>query len=219
MERPNDCSPEWNDYVLSLMQPDECLDGKHPFTKSLRRVAEQLIGTIIYSAPEEVFFKTAKDERYEKTVVRYKIIFLDPDGRERTFGDVADVSILNTEALFLAYSTATACTIAEGRTLRKALKLKALAAEEIMGKDAKSVESSVSNATADNIQDAQIKFIDKQCVNLDIDVMKFVNSGKEQYSTILDVSRETAKKMVQQLNKFTNGADVPDELKGYQPWQ
>ena len=56
-------------------------------------------------------------------------------GELRTFAEVADVWHGNTDDLFCAHPVATACTRAEGRALRKALKLRVLAAEELAKKN------------------------------------------------------------------------------------
>ena len=43
-------SPDWNDYVLELFQDKELIDG-NPLVAGLRRVAELVLGPIVYSGP------------------------------------------------------------------------------------------------------------------------------------------------------------------------
>lgn len=119
---------------------------------------------------------------------------------------------------------ATACTRAEGRALRKALKLRVLAAEELAKKDIVSiVQQSVNQQPTDGewnpnekVSPQQVNFIDNKCSQLDIDVMKFVNSGSTNYTSISSVTKDTAKNMIVELNKYQNQtANIPPEAVGY----
>jgi len=52
--RPRYDSPEWNEYVMGLFDEGELIDGKYPNVNSLRRLAELLLGEIIFSGPIRV---------------------------------------------------------------------------------------------------------------------------------------------------------------------
>ena len=191
----------------------------------MRRVAEELLGTIVSSRPAQVWPATDSDCPGRATVVFEIIIDWMDSGQLKTFADVADVWHGNTDDLFCAHPVATASTRAEGRALRKALKVKCLAAEELAKKDIASiVRQTVQKPTDgewrenDPISNPQINFIDAKCKQLDIDVMAFINSGENSYESVQDVSKETASKMLGLLNEYqTKNKSIPKEVEGYQP--
>ena len=67
-----------------------------------------------------------------------------PQADGSTFCDVADSWEGNTDDMFCVYSTATAATRAEGRALRKALRLRVVAAEEVTKKDTAKIAQDIS---------------------------------------------------------------------------
>ena len=80
---PMPTDPKWNDYVLSLFEENELFD-KMPLTNGLRRVAELLMGRIVFSGPSQVFPPQSGNEIGRSTVI-WKIQFEDGS----TFCDVA----------------------------------------------------------------------------------------------------------------------------------
>ena len=52
------------------------------------------------------------------------------------------------------------------------------------------------------------------CKQLDIDMVKFINGGTRQYSSVKDVMYSTALKMIKKLNEYTNEneIEVPKEI-------
>ncbi len=191
-DKPSITSPEWHDYV----------------------------GPINVVAP-------SNDDGPGRATVTYRVTFnWMNSGQMRTYADTADVWHGNTDDLFCAHPVATASTRAEGRALRKALKIRALAAEELSKKD---IVSIVKQRTApkttdgdwnpeDRISSQQIGFIDNKCKQLDISVSGFINSGKNSYSRIDSITKNTASEMIKQLNKYQNGdTSVPEEISGYDP--
>ena len=132
-ERPSMLSAEWNGYVMSMFFDNELIEG-NPICAGLRRVAELVLGPIIQSGPTQVIAATDADGPGRATVV-FEIIF----ASGYTVSEVADVWHGNTDDLFCAHPVATASTRAEGRALRKALKLRCLAAEELAKKDIASI--------------------------------------------------------------------------------
>jgi hypothetical protein len=216
-EAPDYNSTEWSDYVMAKFDRSELIDG-NPICAGLRRVAELMLGSIIESGPEQVFPSTDSNRPGRATVV-YKVVFdWMNTGFLKTYKEVADVWHGNTDDLFCAHPVATASTRAEGRALRKALKIRALAAEELAKKD---IVGIVQATTADwnpedTISNQQVTFINNKCKQLDIDVRKFVNMGSAQYESINDVTRNTAQKMLRQLNDYQQKGSIPKQVQGYE---
>ena len=216
-DAPDYNSTEWSDYVMTKFDKSELIDG-NPICAGLRRVAELMLGTIIESGPEQVFPSTDPSKPGRATVL-YKVVFdWMNTGYIKTYKEVADVWHGNTDDLFCAHPVATASTRAEGRALRKALKIRALAAEELAKKD---IVGIVQATTADwnpedTISNQQVTFINNKCKQLDIDVRKFVNMGSSQYESINDVTRNTAQKMLRQLNDYQQKGSIPEQIQGYE---
>lgn len=218
-------SQEWHDYIMEKFEKRELIDG-NPTCAGLRRVAEDVLGSIIVSRPSQVFPSTDPNGPGRATVV-FEVVFNWMDsGQMRTFSDVADVWHGNTDDLFCAHPVATASTRAEGRALRKALKIRCLSAEELTRK--KDVESIVRESVNagktvdgewnedDSISDPQINFIDAKCKQLDINVLSFINSGSEQYGSINDISKKKASQMLSTLNEYQNKKrKTPNDIMGY----
>jgi hypothetical protein len=220
--RPSMFSDEWNDFVMAHFHRNELIDG-NPICAGLRRVAEFLLGDIVESGPEQVFPAMDGSSPDRATVV-FKVVFnWMNSGQQRVFKEVADVWHGNTDDLFCAHPVATASTRAEGRALRKALKLRCLAAEELAKKDIISiVQESVKKTPTSgeyevdqSISTQQVQFIDTKCKQLDIDVMLFINIGSGDYANISEVTRDSAKKMIKFLNGYQNGEPIQDSIKGY----
>jgi hypothetical protein len=213
-------SVEWDAYVMSLFDSSELSDG-FPKTVGLRRVAELLLGDIISSKPVQVF-PTDGNGPGRATVV-YEVSFLwklertEDKQQIRTYADVADVWMGNSDSLFLGFAVASASTRAEGRALKKALKLKKCSAEELTSTDVAKV---VALECEEKISPDQIHLIDAKCKKLDISVFSFINSGVNKYKRIYDISRDTGGKMIQELSRLTNTrSDISPTLKGYEEWQ
>lgn len=220
-------SEDWNDYVMSKFKKGEQFDG-NPTCAGLRRVADELLGTIVVSRPSQVWPATDTNGPGRATVVFEIVIDWMDSGQLRTFSDVADVWHGNTDDLFCAHPVATASTRAEGRALRKALKIKAIAAEELAKKDIVSiVRQTVEAKPSDGewkedsmISAAQINFIDSRCKALNINVDNFINMGENTYEVISDVSKDTAVKMLKTLNDYQNKSKpIPGDLGDYTHWR
>ena len=221
-DRPSIFSDEWNEYVMAHFKSNELIDG-NPICAGLRRVAELLLGDIVESGPEEIYPATDNNGPGRATVV-FKVVFnWMNEGTYRIFKEVADVWHGNTDDLFCAHPVATASTRAEGRALRKALKLRCLAAEELAKKDivdivqqaVKQTPTSGEYEANKNISSQQVQFIDNRCNQLDIDVVRFINIGENTYSSINEVTKDNAKKMIKVLNTYQNGNEIPEKVKGY----
>lgn len=224
MEQPEDSkpipdylSPDWHDYVMSQFAPDELVEG-FPNIAGLRRISEILLGPFSYSKPTQIFPQTT--EGPPRATVVYEVSYPDFMGSgSRIFGDVADVWVGNTDNIFAAFAASTACTRAEARCFRKALRLKVCAAEELpkldISKEVNAVVAS-TNEEAGRISEEQILFLNKKCKDLGIDVFAFINSGENKYRSISGVTREIAAKMIKRLGEYKKDkASIPEEIKGY----
>lgn len=210
--RPSMNSPEWHDYVMKQFQPDELVEG-NPTTEGLRRVVSLLLGNIIQSRCHCVM-APSHENNYASTVEHTVVIDFDDGlgGDQRTFTEIADVNDRNCDSVFRQFASATASTRAEGRALRKALKLKhVIAAEENAG------DANNDHTDFVPINSQQINVINHLCKKNDINVIKFINIGANKYEKIEDVSYSSAVKMVGVLNEYTNDkSKIVGHIKGYQ---
>ena len=216
--RPTD--PEWNDYVLGHFEKNEMFE-KMPLCNGLRRVAELLMGRIVFSGPTQVFPPQGGNEIGRSTVV-WRIEFEDGSA----FSDVADSWEGNTDDMFCAFSTATAAR-AEGRALRKALRIRVVAAEEVTKKNtaaiAKSISLTKSIASTEGEYNDSERMTEKQenfignikCKQLNVDVVKFF---KEVLNVDVKkkVNKGQASEAIKKLNEYqATKSLIPDSILGY----
>jgi hypothetical protein len=219
MDGPEPTSVEWNDYVLSLFDESEMYDGR-PLCAGLRRVAELLLGRIVCSRPTQIFPPTSGDEIGRSTVV-WEVVFKDGS----VFSDVADCWEGNTDDAFCVFNTATAATRAEGRALRKALRLKTVAAEEMTKKNTTSIVQSISQSKniategeyddSQRMTDPQANFIDVKCKQLNLNVAEFF---KEVFNVNIKrkVDKGQASAAIQKLNDYQQDKSlIPDSITAY----
>ena len=219
-EGPDPTSPEWNDYVLGLFDESELYDGR-PLCAGLRRISELLLGRIVVSRPTQVFPPTEGDTIGRATVI-WEVVFEDGS----IFSDVADCWEGNTDDTFCVFNTATAATRAEGRALRKALRLKTVAAEEMTKKNTASIVRSISQTKAmeategeyddsQRMTDPQANFIDVKCKQLNLNVAEFF---KEVFDINVKrkVDKGQASSAIQKLNDFQQDKSlIPDSITAY----
>lgn len=205
---PHILSVEWSDYVMTLFHESELIDG-YPTVAGLRRVAELVLGRIISSKPSMVF--PIQGDGLGRATVVYEVVF-DTENGSVLYSDVADSWVGNTDDDFVAFAVAVAATRAEGRALRKAIKLKKVAAEELAQKPARATEET----NRDTITPNQVNFIDRKCKALNINAVLFINAGERKYTSINQVLTDTASKMIKELNRLDNDRNmIPNEIKGY----
>lgn len=217
-DMPSMLSAEWHDYAMTLFHENELIDG-HPLVAGLRRVAELVLGTIVFSGPTQVFPVQREDHHGRATV-----IFTVQFANGIKYAEVADSWEGNTDDMFCAFAVAIASTRAEARALRKALKIKGVAAEELTKKDTAKIVREISNTKASSegeyneqnrMSDAQYNFIDVKCKQLNINGQKLfknfnVDSGRK-------VSKKVASDLIDALNDYQRDKNsIPKELLGYQ---
>jgi hypothetical protein len=134
-----------------------------------------------------------------------------------SISEVADASDLNTEFPYSLYPTATAATVAEGRALRKTLRLKTVAKEEIMRPDDKMIAiQQEADKAASPITDSQRIIIPKMCSQLNIDTTKLLKSLNKPTSIDL-LNYSDAQDIVLKLHSYTKtvaegGEIIPEDL-------
>ena len=220
-DAPSMLSPEWSKYVLSLFDGSELIDG-NPLVAGLRRVAEIVLGPVIFSGPTQVF-PAQRDDHHGRATVVFTVEF--ENGMR--YSEVADVWEGNTDDMFCAYAVATASTRAEGRALRKALKIRGVAAEEITRKNTaeivRTASQTASNESTDGdfnesarMSEAQHNFIDVKCRQLNV-------SGKDLFKQIFQadagrkVSKKVASDIIDQLNEYQRDkTSIPESITGYE---
>lgn len=219
---PSMLSPEWHDYAMTLFTESEMVDG-HPLVAGLRRVAELVLGPIMFSGPTQVFPVQREDHHGRATVI-FSVEF----ANGMRYAEVADSWEGNTDDVFCAYAVAIASTRAEARALRKALKIRGVAAEELTKKDTAKIVRDISNTKTasegeyddqSRMSDAQYNFIDVKCKQLNIDGEKLfarfgVDSGKK-------VSKKIASEIIDSLNDYQRDkSSIPQDIIGYkQEWR
>tara|TARA_R110002110_G_scaffold16785_6_gene72241 strand:+ start:927 stop:1700 length:774 start_codon:yes stop_codon:yes gene_type:complete len=215
---PSVTDPGWNDYVMSKFIDKELYDG-NPLVHGLRRVAELVIGPIVRSGPTQVF-PPQRDDHHGRATVVFTVEF----ENGMIYSEVADCWEGNTDDMFCAYAIATASTRAEGRALRKALRIRAVAAEEMTKKDTAkivrdlSAKKEVSDGGYDDssrMSDAQHNFIDVKCRQLGV-------NGALLFTTVFNVdnnrkiTKKVASDIIDTLNEYQRDkTTIPEAILGY----
>jgi hypothetical protein len=206
----------WNDYVLSHFTDEEKFNGS-PTVDGLRRITELLIGEIIGQQTVVVQAPVGEDKR--ATVVH--TITLRCGDTYKNFDGAADVYWGNCDKPFHKYPVSTAETRAEGRALRRALKLrKIVAAEELseaaLQDDPKPVTTNVEEMITQN----QINFLEIMCKNdnrgLNINIKKLVNKMYPDVHNIRGLRHSESLAINKQLSTYQQAKDtIPGDIIGF----
>lgn len=207
---------EWTDYVLGFLSEDEKIQG-NPTTDGLRRIFEVAMNCEIVESLSTVVQSPEPNNEKRATVVHSLTFVLnDKDSDEitktKTVNGAADVYWGNCDKIFRNHPVAVAETRAEGRALRRALRLrKVVAAEEL-------VENMEDDPTGDNVNklsNNQLNFIDVLCKRLDIDPYKYLeNIGLP--TNIDELNHENGVSIIRQLSSYQQDtSNIPDTIQGY----
>lgn len=208
---------EWTDHVLSLLSEDEKIQG-NPTTDGLRRVFEKAMNCTIIESTSDVVQSPQPSNEKRATVIHSLSYYINDNSLDdalkiRTVNGAADVYWGNCDKVFRNHPVAVAETRAEGRSLRRALRLrKVLAAEEV-------VESTEDDIGADNvtkITNNQINFIDVIAKRLDIDVLAIIKNLGINQDNVKNILHEDALRVIRELSSYQQKVDdIPENIKGY----
>lgn len=205
--RPAYTLPDWTESVLKQLEPTEYVkthDNKiRPKCDGLRRIFDHVMGTIINSTP--MILQCPSPANNNRAVVLYTIQYIRPDGDAFTISEGADVYAGNTSSPYCNYAVATACTIAESRALKKALKLVNVTTSE-------EISSAAPVNMVELSTELQRNAIQTISERLDIDVGKLMKHMKIKASNFDDLSQDDAANVMMQLNAYNKGPDKGGEL-------
>ena len=217
MEKPSIHSVEWTDYVLSLLEEDEKIKG-NPTTDGLRRIFEVALDCVVVAADSDVVQAPSPENEKRATVVHKLSYVLNnettpEESKYRSVSGTADVYWGNCDKIYRNHPVAVAETRAEGRALRRGLKLKkVVAAEEI----AENIEDHPDSDTVSKITNNQINFIDVLGKRLDIDIIKLLDKLAYSNDNIYNIEHSQAIEVSKLLSSYQqNIASIPEDIKGY----
>lgn len=211
-------SIEWSDYVLGLLCDDEKIKG-NPTTDGLRRIFEKALNCTIIGSLSNVVQSPDPHNEKRATVVHSLTYVLNdrdlsPEFKTKTVSGAADVYWGNCDKIYRNHPVAVAETRAEGRALRRGLKLrKVVAAEEI----AENIEDDPNGLNVDRISDQQINFIDTLAKRNNINIKELMVDLSIDSNNIRGVGHEEAVTIIQQLSKYQqNIGELSPRLIGYE---
>lgn len=208
----------WTDYVLGLLSDDEKISG-NPTTDGLRRIFEIAMNCKVLVSSSNVVQTPDPNNEKRATVVHTIIYHLNdtsPDTSHLntiTVDGAADVYWGNCDKIYRNHPVAVAETRAEGRALRRALKLrKVVAAEEL----AKEIDDNPDHNSVSKISNNQINFIDVMAQRLNINVVKLFSNNQLPVDNIYTISHDDAVNIIRLLSKYQqNISEIVEDIMGY----
>jgi len=212
-------SLEWNDYVLGLLSEDEKIDG-NPTTDGLRRIFEIALDCTVTDSSSSVVQSPSPENEKRATVVHSLTFVLNKEGgienplNVRSVSGAADVYWGNCDKIYRNHPVAVAETRAEGRALRRGLRLrKVVAAEEL----AKNIEDDPNGDSVGRISEQQINFIDVMAKRSNINIKELLLDMSIDPTNIKSISHDAAVGIIRELSKHQqNLNDIPSKLVGYE---
>jgi hypothetical protein len=216
-KKPSINDIEWTDYVLELLSDDEKIKG-NPTTDGLRRIFEVAMNCSITQSLSEVCQSPDPNNGNRATVVHSLTYILKDSGLDSPFNTItvngaADVYWGNCDKIFRNHPVAVAETRAEGRALRRGLRLrKVVAAEEI----AEEIEDDIDGHNAGKISNNQLNFMDVLCKRLDINAAKYLESMD--LSVDIDkLDHNNGVSIIRKLSSYQQDtSNIPETILGYE---
>jgi hypothetical protein len=206
---------EWTDHVLSFLTDDEKIMG-NPTTDGLRRIFEKVMDCQIIESESTVVQSPSRENEMRATVQFTLIFKLNVSTTafidSRSVSGCADVYWGNCDKVFRNHPVAVAETRAEGRALRRALRLrKVVAAEEIV----EEIEDHVDGFTVNKITNNQINFIDVMAKRLNINIQKLTLQLDINEENIYNITYEDAVKISTKLAEYQQSNNIPEDIIGF----
>jgi hypothetical protein len=213
---PNINDPEWSDHVIGLLLDDEKIKG-NPTTDGLRRIFEVALNCVIIDSSSDVVQSPDPNNEKRATVVHSLTYILNdealtPETKLRHVNGAADVYWGNCDKIYRNHPVAVAETRAEGRALRRGLRLKkVVAAEEL----AENIEDDVMGDNVSRISDNQINFMDVLSQRLNINMIEmFGLLGFDK--NIKALKHYHGETILRELSKYQQSVDsIPENILGY----
>lgn len=203
----------WTKFILSDLDTSELMKGR-PTANGLRRMLEKHVGPIISTNVQVVQTPTPENERRASVV--YTMTYFDGElNHERTISDAADCYYGNSSEPYVRHTVATATSMAEGRCLRKALRLNIVTAEETLETDQNEIDLAESLQPA---KDSQKIAIENMCVKLGINCAAMITYFEPDRKMNMDIlSYKDAQFILNNLVAYSRGPDkggkiIPEEI-------
>ena len=207
-QRPQEYDPEWSEYLLDQLSDSELINGA-PTVDGLRRITEKCFGEILESKSNIIETPTSQNNQRCTICHTLKIVKYGSANPISVDGCV-DVLYHKTPYPFKDHLVATADTRAEGKALRRALKIRVVTAEELQNEDEENALSS-----DELVNDQQILALNQLCKRLDISVISLV-TGEYKVKTINDLRNLEGRLLISKLSEFQRTPqDIPKTYIGY----
>lgn len=203
---PDKHSIEWTDYVLKQLTEEEKVEG-NPTVDGLRRIIEPVLECTVIEN-RSCIIQTPTPENNGRATVKVDITIGFEDSTKIIVSGCADCYEGNSDRKFGKHPVAMAETRAEGRALKKLLKLKkVVSAEEIAQEE---VEDDPKYITM-----SQIRFLENVSQNkVDINLAKFIKKYIPDVTNVDNIPYQNAQELCKMLGTFEN-TGVSEELKGF----
>lgn len=215
---------DWTQKVLDELLPNEKVKTARkdfpyaPKAVGLRRVFEKFIGQII--STDVRIIQVPEATNGQRCTAVYEIVYAPYHDNSQLFKitDAADCYPGNTAAPYCKYPVATATTIAEGRALRKGLRVNVLTIEELSSApEEQQAESDGELRMANLASPNQQHAINLACNKLGINIDKLLPTLNIQ-SAIAMITSDEAQTILRELNAYqrglkNGGKDVLDAIR------
>ena len=206
---PSDYDQEWSEFLLDQLADNELINGA-PTVDGLRRITERFFGEILHSRTQVLEHPTSQNNQrctlcHSIGIKKYRT------GEKIVIDGCVDVLYHKTPYPFKDHLIATADTRAEGKALRRALKIRVVTAEELQNEDEQEILSSGELAN-----DQQILAINQLCKRLDISISSLVTGEYNKVNKINEVRKLEARLLINKLSEFQRTPkDIPKSYIGY----
>jgi hypothetical protein len=205
--------PDWTEYVLSKLSPDELSPEGRPTCDGLRRVAELVLGVTINSSVRII--QAPGPDNAMTAVAEFSYTYESiHTNREVTFTAAADCNSGNTDGMFSRFATAMAETRAEGRALRKALRLRRI----ITAEEPSALFHDVDLSNGGKSTEMQHSFIQTLCSRNDINIDAYLGSSKsfKWDGKLENIPHKSAVLIIAHLNELQRDrSKIDPKFKGY----